>query len=306
MGISIITPGPLTTIQDSGRTGYMESGFSPSGALDLRSMKIANLLVGNPLDEAVLEVTLMGITAEFDSDAVIAITGAFMEPKIDGSPVPMYETIKVLKGSTLTMGFAIKGCRAYIAFGGGLSVDKVMGSKSLNLKCGIGGGFGRKLMAGDKIEFADSNWDFKKLSAKPDEYNEEILLRVVLGPQDDCFTKKGIRTFLNEPFTTTNQSDRMGSKLDGPFVEYIDKADIISDGIAFGAVQISPSGKPIIMLCDRQTTGGYTKIATVVSVDIPKLVQTKPGCKVRFKAVSVRKAQKLFVKEEKNITKVVK
>lgn len=304
MDIKIINPGPLTTVQDSGRFGYMNSGFSSSGALDLRSMILANIIVGNKRDEAVLEMTLLGITAKFNTDNVIALTGADMNPKINDTPIPMYESVKILKGDILSLGFAKTGCRSYIAFSGGLNIEPFMGSKSVNLKCNVGGGFGRKLLANDELKLIAPHKAFLQNKIDADTFTDKVELRVTLGPQADYFTKKGIKTLLSSDYKVTNQSDRMGCRLEGDFIEYKETVDIISDGIPLGAIQITSGGKPIIMLADRQTTGGYAKIATVISVDIPKLVQCKAGCTVFFTAISVKKAQKLYKKEEKYYIKV--
>lgn len=303
MGIRIISPGLLTTVQDLGRTGYQRMGISPSGATDRKALKIANILVGNHPGEAGLEMTVMGASMEFTEANVIAVTGGNFSPVLNGSPLPMYRAVAVKAGDVLALGMAESGCRAYAAFAGGLDVPVVMGSKSTNLKCKIGGLEGRKLRADDEITFAapcDVLTNMEKRRAEFHEPSEtEVTVRVVLGPQDDYFTDAGIRTFLSEPWKVTNRSDRMGCTLEGTPVEYRSKVDIISDGIPFGAVQIPSGGKPIVMLSDRQTTGGYAKIATVISADLPVFVQRKPGDTVHFKKISMREAQRVSEQEEK-------
>jgi len=301
MGIRVLKPGMLTTVQDLGRTGYQSQGFSVAGVMDVRSFKIANLLVDNPENEPVLEFTLIGPTLEFTSDTIIAITGGDFNPTINGEPAPMYTAIYMHKGDILKFGSAVTGSRGYISFSSYLKVPTVMGSRCTNMKSSIGGFKGRKLQADDYIMFRIKRRYlpyFLSRTLKPDEMDQEqVTLRVVMGPQDHMFTKQGIQTFLNSAYTVTNEFDRMGCRLDGPFIASKNGSDIISDGICFGSVQVPSHGKPIILLADRQTTGGYAKIATVASVDIPKLVQRKTDNKVRFKAITVHEAQKLLLDE---------
>lgn len=309
MSIKIITPGLLTTVQDCGRFGYQASGFSVSGVMDMRSYKIANILAGNAENLAVLEMTMLGVTVEFTQNTVFAMTGGDFSPTLNGDSVKMYQTVYANAGDVLKLGAAKTGSRGYLAVLGGIDVPLVMGSRSTNLKCKIGGYCGRALKAGDVLEIGDSYpVDYrKKVRTFPaDDFSaDEAVIRVVLGPQDDYFTKKGIDTFLNETYTITKDADRMGFKLDGEVIENVSGVDIVSDGIALGSVQVPSSGKPIIMLADRQTTGGYAKIATVVSVDIPRLVQLKPGSRIRFEAVSVNEAEKLYKKEQRVYEKLL-
>ena len=301
MGIRILKAGMLTTVQDLGRTGFQSQGFSVSGVMDVRSFKIANLLVDNPENEPVLEFTLIGPTLEFTSDTIIAITGGNFNPEINGKPAPMYTAIYMHKGDILKFGSAASGSRGYISFSSYLKVPTVMGSRCTNMKCSIGGFKGRKLQNGDLILFRIKRRYlpyFLSRTLKPDEMDEEsVTLRVVMGPQDNLFTREGIETFLNSEYTVTGEFDRMGCRLDGPFIASKNGSDIISDGICFGSIQVPAHGKPIILLADRQTTGGYAKIATVASVDIPKLVQRKTDHKIHFKAITVQEAQKLLLEE---------
>jgi len=310
MSLNIISPGPLTTVQDLGRIGYMAYGFSQSGVMDQRSAKTANILVGNDEGEAVLEMTMAGIRASFDEDNIIAVTGADFSPKINGKPVNMYCAVSVRAGDELSLSAAKNGCRAYLSVAGGFDIPEVMGSRSTNLKCSIGGFEGRKLIAGDKIPLRHPRREIPGLSKrkvkKYDIDGMNAVLRVVLGPQDDYFGKDGIETFLKEVYTVTGDSDRMGIKFEGMPIESKQGVDIISDGIAFGSVQIPSSGKPIIMMADRQTTGGYAKIATVIGADLPKLAQMKPFGRVCFDSVSVETAQKLSIDEKNELEKLKK
>ncbi len=301
MGIRVLKGGMLTTVQDLGRTGYQSQGFSVSGVMDIRSFKIANLLLDNPENEAVLEFTLMGPSLEFTSETIIAITGGDFQPRVNKKPVKMYTALYMHKGDILDFAGCRTGSRGYIAFSSYLDIPVVMGSRSTNIKCGIGGFKGRRLKEDDYIGFRIKRRYlpfFLSRSLDLDEFDyDEVTLRVVMGPQTDVFTAAGIETFLNSEYTVTSEFDRMGCRLEGPFIAYKNTADIISDGIAFGSVQVPSHGKPIVLLSDRQTTGGYAKIATVISADLPKLAQCRTDNKVRFAAVTVEEAQQLLLDE---------
>lgn len=305
MNINIIFSGPLSTVVDGGRAGYMSVGFSSGGAMDLYSMRVANILVGNEMDEGALEMTFMGISAEFDSDAVIAITGADMSPKLNGEPIPMYEAVSVHSGDTLSMGKAESGMRAYLAVSGGFDIPMVMGSYSTNLKCGIGGFEGRKLKGGDALPLRRSARLIKERKTKRENlYGSKIKVRVILGPQDDYFTERGKGDFLSRPYTVSEKSDRMGIRLSGTPVENKNGVDIISDAVVMGSVQIPASGEPIIMMADRQTTGGYAKIATVIKADLPLVAQSYPGTEITFVSVGYDKAVKLLKKQNKRLKRL--
>lgn len=310
MGIRILKGGMLTTVQDLGRNGYQSQGFSVAGVMDIRSFKIANLLLDNPENEAVLEFTLIGPTLEFTSATIISITGGDFQPTINGKPAPMYTALYMNKGDVLRFGSARTGSRGYVAFSSYLDIPVVMGSRCTNMKSSLGGFKGRKLQAGDYINFRIKRRYlpfFLSRTLDLDEFDqEEAELRVVMGPQDNLFSRQGIDTFLGSTYTVTSDFDRMGCRLEGPFVAPKKTSDIISDGIAFGSVQVPSHGKPIILLSDRQTTGGYAKIATVASVDIPKLVQRKTDHKIRFRAITVQEAQQLIQDEMKELDEMRK
>ncbi|MGN0268972.1 MAG: biotin-dependent carboxyltransferase family protein [Lachnospiraceae bacterium] len=305
MGIRVIKGGMLTTIQDMGRTGYQSQGFSVAGVMDVRSFQIANLLLDNPENEAVIEFTLIGPTLEFTSDTIIAITGGDFGPTINGEPAPMYTAIYMHKGDILKFGSAKTGARGYVAFSSYLKIPVVMGSRCTNLKSRIGGFKGRKLQDGDYILFRIKRRYlpfFLSRHLKPEDFSqEETTLRVVMGTQDYMFSKQGIETFLSNEYVVTSEFDRMGCRLEGPYIAPKTTSDMISDGIAFGSIQVPSHGKPIILLADRQTTGGYAKIATVISADIPKLVQRKTDHKIRFVPVTVEEAQEIYAEEIKKL-----
>jgi len=308
MGIKIIKAGMLTTIQDMGRYGYQETGMAVSGVMDTRSTALANILVGNEETEGVLEVTIMGPTIEFTADNIIAITGGDLGAALDGKELPRYEAVLVKAGQTLSFAMPKSGARAYVAFAGGLDVPVVMGSKSTNLKSKIGGFEGRKLETGDAIGFTAPKTDLPNLCQRklpvPDFSAKEHELRVVLGPQDDCFPQSSIDTFFNNVYTISNEYDRMGCRMQGEVIKHKVGGDIITDGISFGAVQVPSHGNPIVMMADHQTTGGYTKIGNVISVDLPILAQCMPGHKIHFKWISIEAAQYWYCREKKEFAEL--
>lgn len=307
MGLVVKKPGVITTVQDNGRFGYQGSGFSTNGVMDHRAFTIANLLVENGPNDPVLEFALAGPCLRFTTNSIFAITGGNFSPTLDGKPVAMYEAVLAPRGSFLRFAAPKTGCYGYLAIAGGsINVPEVMGSRSTNLKCKIGGWNGSSLAAGDYLPFVTKSMDFLSNfhSHRVDNDNafyrfdaDEIVVRVIPGPQDYMFTDAGIETFYSQHFITTAKCDRMGYRLDGPVIETKQGSDIISDGIAFGAVQVPTHGRPIIMLADRQTTGGYAKIGTIATVDIPKLVQRPPHSKIRFERITVQQAQNLLREE---------
>ena len=305
MGLKITSPGLLTTVQDLGRFALSAKGFSPSGAMDPDSLLTANRLLCNNDSEGALEMTLTGISGEFTEDCVIALTGADMKWTLNDKELPRYKAVEIKKGDKIKSSASVNGMRAYLAVAGGFDVPAVMGSYSTNLKCRIGGFLGRKLLTGDEIPFRlERNQLLARYKGSADipEFPEASTeIRVILGPQDDFFSEKGIHTFLSAGYTVTMESDRMGIRLDGEKIEASEGVDIISDGIALGSVQIPSSGKPIIMMADRQTVGGYAKIATVISADIPRLAQARPNTKITFKAVSVKEAEKILKKHRREL-----
>nr|WP_191384737.1 biotin-dependent carboxyltransferase family protein [uncultured Lachnoclostridium sp.] len=300
MSVKVIIPGALTTVQDAGRYGYQSSGIQTSGVMDHKAYEEANALVGNTGGEAVLEATLFGGVMEVTADTVAAVTGADMEPKVNNVPCGMNRPVLLRAGDTLSLDMAKSGCRSYIAFAGGVDVPVVLGSRSTNMKCRMGGYEGRPLQTGDAFETglwgeeaAERYEEVRDRSFPAEAYTSPIEVRVIEGPQAEYFTEKGKETFYSARYTISDQSDRMGYRLEGEAIESVDGTDIISDGIAFGAVQVPASGRPIVLLADRQTTGGYAKIATVCSFDIPRLVQGKPGDTVCFRRISLEEAQRI-------------
>ncbi|MDD7217789.1 MAG: biotin-dependent carboxyltransferase family protein [Oscillospiraceae bacterium] len=314
MSMHIISPGMLTTVQDLGRRGYMASGFQQGGAMDQFAARAANILLDNSESDGVLEMTLLGVKAYFDEDNVIAITGAEFVPTVTDSEtgevteLPINRAVRVKKGDVLDCGSAKSGLRGYLAVAGGFDIAPVMGSMSTNLKCKVGGFDGRKLKSGDVLSLRYPQSDLYGMTSRVFESEKQkngtVTVHVIPGPQDDYFSDKGKNIFYSETYSVTGDSDRMGIKLDGTPVESIDGVDIISDGIVAGSVQIPSSGKPIIMMADRQTTGGYAKIATVITSDLPLLAQLRPGGSLRFERVDLQYAVKRIKQDNKLLKKL--
>lgn len=306
----VLAPGLLTTVQDRGRHGYQAFGMPVAGAVDEYALRVANILVGNNENAAALEITLLGPQLKVLAPAVIAITGGDLGASLNGKEMPLWQALAVGPGDEIAFSGVRSGCRAYLAVAGGLDVPTVMGSRSTYLRGKIGGLEGRALKSGDRLSAGQANPQARARVGRrvpPElipEYGANITLRVVLGPQDDHFTDAGRATFLGSEYSVTNEADRMGYRLEGPKIEHAGGADIISDGIPLGAVQVPGHGLPIVMLADRQTTGGYTKIATVVSADIYRIGQAKPGDKVRFTAVNRREAVELLREQEAGLKRL--
>ncbi len=307
MAMHVISPGPRTTIQDKGRLGYQNSGFAPSGFMDRVASRMANVLVGNKDSEAVVEFCLIGPVLKFDETVNLAVCGGDFGIDAGGKRYPANKSVRVPAGTTVKITTGRVGIYGSLAIGGGLDIPMVMGSRSTNLRCGIGGFKGRALMAGDVIALRhpengrrDFSWRWvpgRRLVSPDDPDTTKV--RVIPGPQEDMFTEEGIKTFYESTYVITPQSDRMGYRLSGPQVESVGGYDILSDGIVNGSVQISGTGEPIVMMADRQTTGGYAKIASIINVDIPLFAQLRPGQKVQFERCSVQEAQELIREADK-------
>lgn len=292
----ILSPGPLTTVQDGGRYGFGRYGVPPSGALDTFSLGIANLLVGNPEHEAGLEITIMGLKLRALTDLMIAVTGADLNPHLNGKSLRMWCAHPMKKDDVLHFKTLRSGCRAYLSVRGGISLDPVLGSKSTNLVSGFGGYEGRALKPGDRLYTDPPDTLFRAIERELDlnsipQYSKDWVVRVLLGPQDDDFTEESKKLFLESPYTVSPKSDRTGTRLCGPAVHTKPgvKESIISEGVVAGSIQIPGDGQPIIILVET-VTGGYRKIATVISADLPLLGQVKPGDSIRFRLISFEEA----------------
>lgn len=305
--LEILSPGALTSVQDLGRYGYGRYGVAPSGALDTFALRIANLLVGNREDQACLETMLLGPRIRFLADAPVAVTGGNLLPHRNQQPLEMWQAHGFKKDDILTFKAPVSGFRAYIAIAGGIGVPPVMGSRSTNLPSGFGGYRGRTLKKDDFLvsEQACDDLSAAGRSFNPDwvpRYPEKWTLRVIWGPQDDHFPEASRNLFIHASYKMSPQSDRTGIRLQGPVIDR--KTDIeesiISEGVISGSIQIPGDGKPIIILGET-VTGGYRKIATVISADLPLLGQIKPGDDLQFEAVSQDAAYKALLDIEKKI-----
>ena len=335
MALEVLSTGPMTTVQDLGRRGFGSKGYRRCGACDKYAMRISNLLAWNLArddDSPVLEFTLFGGRIRFGEKTLIALAGADMEAKLDGKRIPMYQTVAVKAGQILELGAAKNGLRTYLAVNGGLDVPKVMGSCSTDTVCKIGGLEGSALRAGDRIELRRGSWPWKDredaekafeyLKEKKVEFTisedlywlknasfrcrcmgQELIpvLRMVAGPQEEAFTEESMETLRRSVYRVGADSNRMACRLTGPRLEARDGYDIVSDGIVEGSVQVSANGQPIIMLADHQTTGGYAKIGTVISADIPAIAQRRPGESIGFLLVSPSEANEAYRTEEKKL-----
>jgi antagonist of KipI len=305
--LEVLAPGPLTTVQDRGRFSYGRYGVAPSGALDSFSLRVANLLVGNDENEACLEITLFGLKLKILRDVTVAVAGADLHAYCDDTPLDVWTSCALEKGTILSFKGAKSGCRAYLAIGGGISVPQVLGSKSTNLPSRFGGLEGRPLKKGDTL---CSNSPQPHIEAGGrrlpqtlvPSYGNETHLRVVFGPQDSEFTEKGKKAFLSFPYRVSPDSDRTGIRLAGPIIERRSDVgeSIISEGVIAGTIQVPGDGQPIIILVEI-VTGGYRKIATVITADLPLLGQIKPGDEVRFQEISLDEAYEAFRRTEQRL-----
>jgi antagonist of KipI len=321
VGIRILHPGFLTSIQDLGRYGYQKYGVIVSGAMDSFAHRVANIIIGNSENTPALEMTIKGATIEFCEDTLFSICGGELSPEIYGEPVPSWRPILARKGTRLHFGRCQKGCRAYLAIAGGFDIPLALGSYSTYLRAEIGGYMGRALKKGDILryrkpselsgkiiaslqEFGKSQWGVA--SSLLINYQDMNHVRFIHGKEFHLFTEESQMMLENEEFSVSSKSDRMGYSLEGPKLILSLPAEMISEAVTIGTVQVPPDGNPIVLLADRQTIGGYPKIAQIVQVDLPILAQAKPGDKIRFKKISLNEAQKLFLHREKAINHLKK
>lgn len=300
--LRVVAPGLMTTVQDLGRRGYQHLGVPVSGALDHVSLRAANILVGNPAGTAALEIAYQGPTLTVEADSVrIALAGGkaivdILGPDGDESAnrrLATFESARLVRGQKLRIGVLSGSAMLYLAVEGGFDIAPVLGSLSTLTRGAIGGFEGRALRAGDLIPLRqDTAPEREEVTLPPLNLSPPPRVRIVLGPQDDYFTPVGLATLLDSTYTISQASDRMGMRLEGPRLEHSSKGyNIVSDGIAPGSIQVPGNGLPIVLLADRQTTGGYPKIATVISADIPALGRMTPGSKIAFEAVGIEAAE---------------
>ncbi|WP_258083996.1 5-oxoprolinase subunit C family protein [Thermococcus thermotolerans] len=300
--IELLKVPSLLTVQDSGRRGYRKLGVPVSGFMDDYSARIANHLVGNPGDAPLLEFLLAGPTIRFNASCVFAVAGD-VEVKLNGVPVEPWTSHWAKRGDILEVETLRGRLYGYIAFAGGIKCESLLSSCSTYPKAGLG----RPLKAGDKLNLGyavltGKDGRYLPPELRPDYSSKEKTVRVVLGPNLDHFTEEGIETFLSESYTVTPESDRMGYRLDGKAIEHSERgADIVTEPLLPGTVQVPASGKPIVMMRDAQTTGGYAKIAVVATADLSIVAQSRPGERLGFRAVSVDEARELLIRREKTL-----
>lgn len=285
----VVACGPGTSIQDRGRFGYQRFGLGPAGAMDRVSMAHANILVGNEPDTASIELAVLGAKFRIEGGrARLALVGAGAQMKVDDAAVAALTSITVEPGQVIEISAVRSGFFSYLAVAGGFDITPQLGSRALHSRGRVGGIEGRACQPGDRLRFAPVEISGPELSAAEPTARQSIdPIRVMFGPQADFFSERGIATFLGEPYTITTQTDRMGIRLAGPPIEHNEKGfNIVSDGIATGSIQVPGAGEPLVQLADRGTTGGYPKIATVISADHSRIAQLPSGTKITFKAVT--------------------
>lgn len=311
--VEVLKPGMFTTVQDLGRRGYQMQGVPVAGAMDAQALRIGNVLTGSEEGAAALEITMIGPTLKIaEGEACFAVTGADVGVLKNGVPLPCWKTFKASAGDTL--GFlppVSGGARAYLCVSGGFDVPLIMGSRSTYTRGRFGGVDGRALKAGDILKSAPSDLLWAECEGlecpvilRPIR-DPDALLRVVPGPQEDYFSEEGLKTFYSSEYVISNSADRMGYRMEGAVVAHNERGpDIVSDAICMGSVQVPGHGQPIVMLADRQTTGGYTKIGTVCSADVANLAQRLPGAKVRFSKITVAEAVALMEQDSKALAEL--
>ena len=286
--VTVLRPGLFTTVQDEGRWGHQASGVPVSGSLDRVSHCIANVAVGNPVDAATLEATIVGPELRIDQSARLAVTGADLQASLDGSPVRHGEETSCRAGSVLRFGERRSGARTYVAFDGGVNVAGVLGSRATHVGAALGGWNGRALIAGDQLPLGipTSPGSRRRVGGPALETAGGARLRVLPGPQDDFFPESALDLLERTRFVVTPRSDRMGYRLSGATLPRVERREMISDATFAGSIQVPPSGEPILLMHDRQTTGGYPQIATVITADLPVAGQLAPGDWVEFERCS--------------------
>jgi allophanate hydrolase len=286
--------GPMLTVQDQGRSGMLHLGVSGAGPMDGPSMQIANRLVGNEDSQAVLEFANVGGHFEVAEPVRFAVTGGSVDITVDGNQRHGWESFSLMPGQTLKIGALRDAVWGYLAFSGGIETPPVLGARSTHLRTGIGGLEGRRLAAGDSLPLGITHLAPLMVLTQP--FQRSLgPLRVVRGPQGDHFDASAWRDFLGGGFVVSASRDRMAQMLEGPPIRAFSGHDIVSDGTVSGSIQVPASGRPIVLMAERQTTGGYPKIATVVSVDLPRLAQAMTGTSLRFRLISQDDAEALSI-----------
>ncbi|EJR35245.1 MULTISPECIES: biotin-dependent carboxyltransferase family protein [Bacillus cereus group] len=319
MDVEVLHAGMFTTVQDLGRSHYQQYGVPVGGAMDKNALRMINMLVGNEENEAGLEITIMGPKLLIKKTTLLAIGGADMEPLLNGERIPLWRPILAEEGSMLCLGKAKSGCRAYVTFAGGINIDRTMGSKSTYIRAALGGIEGRMLKKGDYFQigtgaevasrFIQNLQEEKRIKTKwaicnnaLPKYKKHPILRVITDFEYDQFTEESIKSFFSKEYKVSNYADRMGYRLDGDVLNRVEEIEILSSPVTFGTIQVPNGGQPIILMADRQTTGGYPRIGNVISVDLPLLAQLKPGDYVTFEKITMEDAAQLYIKQETSMS----
>jgi antagonist of KipI len=309
--IEIVRAGMLTTIQDLGRPGYQNLGVVVGGAADSFAARVANFLVGNPENSALLEMAFAGPTLHLETDAVIAWCGADFDARCQGKPLLKNRPIHLPAGSVLDFGGAKRGAMAWLAIAGGIDVPEVLGSRSTDLSGKFGGFEGRKLAAGDRLALGRTSERKSSLqtAASWSLIPERLVavggpgvVRVLRGPEWEWFSPKARETFFQSVFEITKEGNRMGTRLAGPSLPLAEPREMISAAVDHGVIQVPPSGRPIVLGIDRQTIGGYPRIGVVATVDLGKLAQFRPGDTVRFHEIQTHEAHELLIRRERDFS----
>jgi antagonist of KipI len=314
MSIEVIKAGMADSIQDGGRFGVQHLGINPNGAMDLNAMKIANALVGNNLNVAVIEMSFPASTLRFSRPALIALSGADFTAKLNGQHITLNQPVRVAPGSELKFTKVLDGVWCYLALRGGFEIHDWLGSKSTNAKANVGGFEGRYLKKGDELCF---NLSIEKAETKIFPWRANVsdyfwsvrtqtklvkpMIRCIQGNEFDWLTKKSQQDFLKRDFTISRQSDRMGYRLIGTPLKQTKNQELLSAGVSFGTLQLLPNGELIALMADHQTTGGYPRMAHVIGVDRSRLVQCKPNEKISFSFVSIQEAEDLLLIQERSL-----
>lgn len=300
--IEVRAPGLLTTVQDLGREGFGPIGVSASGAADPVALRLGNRLLGNADGAPALEQTLLGGTFTFPQGAIIALTGADFAAELDGIAVPLCSSIEVSPGQTLRAGATRSGARSYLCVRGGIDVQPFLGSSSTHLLSGLGGHEGRALRKGDVLNVGTANPSFHKQTVRPSalqHFQQRKVLRVTPGPQCEMFPDTAQKIFYGSAYRVAEESNRMGLRLEGTPLPGGGQSEMTTEGVSLGAVQITPAGLPIVLFVEQQTTGGYAKIANVISADFSSLGQLRPRDEIRFEQVDWETARRLLLEQEK-------
>lgn len=291
--IEVIKPGLHTTIQDRGRYGYQASGIVVGGAMDKRSYALGNILLQEENAPA-FEFVMIGPILKFHESAVIALTGAEFEPLLDGKRIPMWRPVQVLAGSILNIGTAKRGMYGYLIVKG-LHVPTILGSTSTYEKAELG----KRLQAGDTFHVLPSFTQKASWSLQSPVFNKQVTIRVTKGTEYELFTEESRNEFFNTPYIVTAEANRMGYRLQGAALQQKVPQELLSAAVTEGTIQVPPNGQPIVLMADRQTTGGYAKIAQALSTDLPQLAQCTPGTSFHFQLVSLEEAQASILREHR-------